>query len=105
MHDAHQPEISAVESAIPARHRAALHRICDRLAVEPVIWALTGSTSFVLQGVPVLVNGIDIQTDETGAYRIAQCFTDQVTRPVTFSSTDRIRSHYGAFLLDGMWSR
>lgn len=90
------------ESVLPAEHRAALRRISERLAAEPVIWAITGSTSFALQGVPVPVHDIDLQTDEASAYRITQCFADQVTRPVTFSSTDRIRSHYGALTLDGV---
>lgn len=95
-------ELNPVEAAIPPSHRAVLRRISERLAGEPVIWAITGSTSFALQGVPVPVNDIDLQTDESGAYRIAQCFADQVTRPVIFSGTERIRSHYGALTLDNV---
>jgi hypothetical protein len=51
---------------------------------------------------PVEPRDIDIQTDEAGAYAIARLFSECVTRPIAFSAADRIRSHFGALLVDGV---
>lgn len=67
-----------------------------------VTWALTGSTSFALQGVPVEVHDIDIQTDAEGAYVIQSLFPGNITRPVKFLESPRIRSHFGAMEIDGV---
>ena len=72
------------------------------LALEdrPVTWALTGSTSFALQGVPVTPNDIDVQTTEAGAYAIGDLFSEQCLEPISFSESDAIRSHFGAIELN-----
>lgn len=67
-----------------------------------VRWALAGSASFALQGVPVEAHDIDVQTAATGAYALAGRFADAVTRPVVFSEAERIRSHFGALRLYGV---
>lgn len=54
----------------------------------------------VLQGVPV--HDIDIQTDRAGAYRTEELFYEYLKRKVTFSSTDRIRSHFGCLNIRGI---
>jgi hypothetical protein len=77
-----------------------LRKIVIRLATIDVNWALTGSLSFALQGVPLEPRDIDLQTDAQGAYAIQRCFMETITRPVAFSSADRIRSHFGALLID-----
>jgi hypothetical protein len=69
---------------------------------EEIIWALTGSASFALRGIDFVVNDIDLQTDKLGAYQIEQCFSNHIFQPVTFSSSDRIRSHFGVLLIDGV---
>lgn len=96
------PAPASNAAAIPSGHIAMLRVIIARLAGEPAIWALTGSVSFALQGVAVPVHDIDLQTDTEGAYAIARCFAEHVTRPVQFSSAERIRSHYGALILGGV---
>jgi hypothetical protein len=88
--------------AIPARFRLALSEIYRILNDRKVTWALTGSLSFALQGVPVRPNDIDLQTDEAGAYEIEKRFAPHIHRPVSFSTTGRIRSHYGVLLIDGI---
>ena len=50
-----------------------------------VIWVLTGSASFVLQGVPLTPNDIDVQTTEEGAYFIEELFEQHITEPVSFA--------------------
>jgi hypothetical protein len=77
-----------------------LHKIYKRLNDADVKWVVTGSLGFALQGVPVEPNDIDIQTDKRGAYEIERYFSEFVTKRVTFSSTERIRSHFGELMID-----
>ena len=79
-----------------------LRKIHTQLKDTNVNWVVTGSLSFALQGIPVTSHDIDIQTDEAGAYQIERCFSEYVVRNVVFSSTDKIRSHFGALLIHGI---
>ena len=79
-----------------------LRKINERLSNTSVNWAVTGSLGFALQGVPVEPNDIDIQTDKRGAYEIERRFSEFMTKRVTFSSTERIRSHFGELMIDGI---
>ena len=79
-----------------------LRQIYARLSNTDVNWVVTGSLGFALQGVPVQPNDIDIQTDKAGAYEIESLFSDVVVRKVKFSSTERIKSHFGALQIDGI---
>lgn len=79
-----------------------LRKINTRLNNTSVNWAITGSLGFALQGVPVEPNDIDIQTDKRGAYEIERHFSEFVTRRVKFSSKERIRSHFGKLMIDGI---
>ena len=79
-----------------------LRKINARLNNTSVNWAITGSLGFALQGVPVEPNDIDIQTDKRGAYEIERHFSEFMTKRVTFSSTERIRSYFGELMIDGI---
>ena len=79
-----------------------LRQIHARLSNTDVNWVVTGSLGFVLQGVPVQPNDIDLQTDKVGAYAIENLFSDLVIRKVKFSATERIKSHFGALQIDGI---
>ncbi|MDI6642249.1 MAG: hypothetical protein QME68_08090 [Elusimicrobiota bacterium] len=79
-----------------------LRKINSRLNNTSLNWAVTGSLGFALQGVPVEPNDIDIQTDKKGAYEIECYFSEFVTKRVTFSSTEKIRSHFGKLMIDGI---
>jgi len=83
-------------------HLDVLRRIVIRLRGRPVDWVVTGSLGVALQGVPVAVHDIDIQTDRDGAYEIERCFADYVAKPVRFSESEHIRSHFGALEIDGI---
>jgi 8-oxo-dGTP pyrophosphatase MutT (NUDIX family) len=89
-------------TSITSEQIAALRLIHARLKDSKLNWALTGSMSFSLQGVPVSVNDIDIQTDAAGAYEIERCFAEYVQRPVSFSATERIQSHFGHLQINGV---
>ncbi|GFP31381.1 nucleotidyltransferase domain-containing protein, partial [Candidatus Hakubella thermalkaliphila] len=79
-----------------------LRKIYTRLNNSNVNWVVTGSLGFALQGVPVEPNDIDIQTDEAGAYEIERLFSKFVIRKVTFSSAERICSHFGVLMINGI---
>jgi hypothetical protein len=80
---------------IPENLAAALQIILAYLTETNITWALTGSASFALQGLPLIPNDIDLQTDQPGAHAIERCLQKFITLPVTFSSTGAIRSHFG----------
>lgn len=79
-----------------------LRTLSSALESRSVPWALTGSASFALQGVPLSPNDIDVQTTEAGAYEIAETFPDRVVEPVSFSEAESIRSHFGVLDFDGI---
>lgn len=81
--------------------RHVLRFIVEQLASKDVTWTLTGSASFVLQGMDEDVGDIDLQSDETGIYRIQDAFHEYVVKPVALSGSDRIRSHFGELRIRG----
>lgn len=87
---------------LPDEHLNVLKKIYARIHGEDINWVVTGSVSFCLQGVPLSPNDIDIQTDEDGAYKIEELFSNRVIKEVEFSSTDKIRSHFGALMIHGI---
>lgn len=87
---------------IDPAHLAVLRKIYIRLCNSNVNWALTGSFSLALQGVPVQVHDIDLQTDEAGAYEIERRFAEFVIQKVHLSPAERICSHFGALMMDGI---
>ena len=87
---------------IPPKYLDVLRLIHDRLEDGEVTWVLTGSLSFALYSLPVEPRDIDLQTDAAGAYEIETRFKEHITRPVEFLSTQRIRSFFGAFRLEGV---
>ena len=76
--------------------------ICDNLKQYDLLWALTGSTNFNLQGINININDIDVQTDKKSAYRFEKIFNKHIIKPVKYSSTDKIRSHFGIFNIKGV---
>jgi hypothetical protein len=68
----------------------------------PSAWALTGSLSQRLQGIPIGVRDIDIRTDEAGAYDMGQRFEDHVTSAVRWNAEEHIRSHFGTVEIAGI---
>ena len=79
-----------------------LRQLFTELKESQVRWVVTGSLSFALQGLPLEPHDIDIQTDTEGAYEIERRFSSQISRKVAFSSTERMRSHFGALLIEGI---
>ncbi len=67
-----------------------------------VNWVVTGSLGFALQGIPVEPHNIDIQTDRGGAYEIESLFSEFMVTPVKFRESERIRSHFGVLMIEGV---
>ena len=87
---------------ISSQHWRALEIIYDRLRETEVVWAVTGSLGFALQGMKIAVNDIDLQTDASGAYDIEKAFSESVVRRVKPSVTEEMASHWGELEIDGV---
>ncbi|MCA9986602.1 MAG: hypothetical protein KDE59_19975 [Anaerolineales bacterium] len=87
---------------LPSGFLAVIETICTTLRPHNILWALTGSASFALQGMKLPIKDIDLQTDAVGACKIEAVLAEFVERPVSYSSTGRIRSHYGGLHLNGI---
>jgi len=85
-----------------ARHLGVLRIVYDALEAAGVNWVVTGSLGLALQGVPLVPHDIDIETDAQGTYRVAELFADKVSKPIAFSTGNRIRSHFGALQIGGL---
>lgn len=77
-----------------------IKRITKQLNNRNIQWALTGSTNFALQGLPIIPNDIDIQTDKDGAYEIENIFKAYSNKSVEYSSNGLIRSHFGSLIIE-----
>ncbi len=83
-------------------YEAVIRLLVEGLADGHILWALTGSASFALQGLPINPQDIDIQTDRLGAFEFQKRFEEAVVRPVELSSMGKIRSYYGALEFQGI---
>ena len=88
--------------SLPQPFLAVLQMIALELDGTAINWAVTGSCSLALQGVPVAVHDIDLRTTARDAYRIQCVFQPYLKRPVTFTTTERVRSHWGALEMNGI---
>lgn len=84
------------------RQLEAVKQLCRLLPLGRVNWALTGSAGHALQGVPVEVHDIDVQTDEPGAYAVAAALAEDALEPVRIIESEAMRSHLGRFRLHGV---
>ncbi|MCP4416814.1 MAG: hypothetical protein GY805_09340 [Chloroflexi bacterium] len=87
---------------LPTSFLPVLQQIHAVLHEQDVLWTIMGSSAFALRGLPFTPSDIDLQTDEPGAYALEKLLHEFVVRPVTFSGTDRIRSHFGQLRMDGI---
>lgn len=87
---------------LPQKYLNVLQKIYNKLSGTNINWVITGSTAFIIQGIPLAPNDIDIQTDERGAYQIEKCFKDFIKTKVRLSSDGKISSHFGCLEIDGI---
>jgi len=87
---------------ISPSHSEALRKISMRLKDKDICWAVTGSMNMAMQGMPVMVHDIDLQTNESGAYEMEALLKEYVVIPVRYLSSERMRSHLGKLIIDGV---
>ena len=87
---------------ISSDHSRALKIIYRRLRETEIVWAITGSLGFALQGMETKVNDIDLQTDSVGAYGIENAVPESVVRKVQLSVSEKIASHWGELEIEGV---
>ena len=87
---------------IPRQYLQVLRKIVTCLRDRPITWVVTGSLGMALQGVPLEVHDIDIQTNRDGAYEIESLLMDYMVKPVRYLESERIRSHLGTLAIDGI---
>ncbi|PSP18496.1 hypothetical protein BRC62_02970 [Halobacteriales archaeon QH_10_67_13] len=91
-----------MSETLPAAHADAVRTLTRHLDGLAEPWALTGSTSFALQGVPVEPDDVDVQTTEAGARAAETLLGEAVTEPVERVESERIRSSLGAARVGGV---
>lgn len=91
-----------LHNMLPLAHLHVLHHLHTRLKTCRAPWVITGSMGMVLQGMELEVHDIDLQTDELGAYEIERHLSEYVTMPVHDRPSERIRSHFGQLLVEGI---
>lgn len=87
---------------LPAGHATALERLLTLLDGLAQPWALTGSTSFALQGIDLDPGDIDVQTDRVGAGAIGTRLEEHAIAPIAYRASGRLRSWFGRFELAGV---
>jgi hypothetical protein len=80
----------------------ALRLIETRLAPLDCLWVLTGSLAFAVQRLDFVPADIDLQTDRKGAFQIEAALSDFMIRPVRFQQSEKIRSHFGSAIVNGV---
>lgn len=88
---------------ITEHHTQALKVIIQAAETEPaIVWALTGSTSFALQGMNLIAHDIDVMTNGEDAYELARRLARYVVKPVAYSQAHNIKSHFGRLNICGV---
>jgi hypothetical protein len=74
---------------------SALELVLDRLAPLAVPWAVTGSLGMRLQGVPLAVHDLDLQSDGQGFEAMADLLCDYIAEPPAYRESPDLRSMFG----------
>lgn len=87
---------------IAATYLDVLRKIYPLLSTGTQPWVITGSFGMALQGMDIEVHDIDLQTNRAGAYEIERMFCTDMKESVQFSTSEAVRSYFGAFEIDGV---
>lgn len=82
-------------------HISVLELLVDKIPDE-IDWAVTGSTAFAIQNIPVEPKDIDIQSSKDGVFTIEEHLSSYSKQPVRFSHTETIASYFGSLRIDGI---
>ncbi len=88
---------------IPDNILSALKRFYQLVDNKNISWFLSGSTSLALQGVSVSINNdIDILTSKKGSKMFDELLSEFCIKKSEYSSTDKYKSHFGIYNIDGV---
>jgi hypothetical protein len=87
---------------LEAAHNLALNTILKKLEGLSEPWVVTGSCSMALQGMPLEVHDIDLQTTRKGAFDIEQALGGRILLPLAYKPSERICSYFGALEVEGV---
>ncbi len=90
------------QEAIPPAFTAVLDLILDRLEGLGHPWALTGSLSIALRGMPLVPRDIDLQSDRAGAVAMAARMSAYQVEQVQLRESEQIRSYIGHLEMEGL---
>ena len=90
------------DTMLPEQHMKVLQKIYDKLNGTNINWAITGSTAFAIQGIPLIPNDIDIQSDKDGAYQIEEFMKEFSVKRICLSSNGKISSYFGCLVIDNI---
>jgi hypothetical protein len=65
-------------------------------------YAIRGTASLVLQGLAMGLDDIDVLCDAQTALNANVKLADYLVEPVAFKESDKFKSYYGKFLIDGV---
>jgi ubiquinone/menaquinone biosynthesis C-methylase UbiE len=95
-----------VEHLLVVAHKprwpAVLRHIAHRLEGAGVAYKVVGGAAAALNGVPLPVKDLDIETGAEGAYQFQDLFPGHVVEAVTLRTSEVYRSHLGRFHFDGV---
>lgn len=83
-------------------YQAALAVLLDQLSDVAEPWVVSGSLAAALLGVRVTPSDVDLESTATGARLIGERLSRFQLSPVTYGSTDLVRSHFGRFWVAGI---
>jgi hypothetical protein len=83
-------------------HADALREVARRLGKAGVRWAVSGSAGHRLQGVPLEVHDLDIQTDERGAWTADESLADVAVQRLSHWESTTMSSLFGRYRVAGI---
>ncbi len=90
------------KNSIDPRFLDALQVIMESLSGVPANWVITGSLGMALQGLPVEVHDIDLQSDREGAYQVEAALSEFVTEPLHDARSEKIWPDLGRLKVLGV---
>jgi ubiquinone/menaquinone biosynthesis C-methylase UbiE len=88
--------------AAKPRWRTVLRQVVSRLDAAGLAYKVVGGASAALNGVPIPVKDLDLETNAEDAYRFQALFADHTIQPVALSESEVYRSHFGRFDFGGV---
>lgn len=81
-------------------YASALQEVLTLLDDVEYPWIVSGSTAVQLHGIDLTPGDIDLESTADGAYEIGRRLEPYCQKPIAYSGTDVLRSHFGTFHID-----